>query len=62
MDSQRAQQIIESPTMINVNYNGIPVYIQEVHSSDKTATIFPLDEMDHEQKVELDGLVEQESH
>lgn len=58
MDKQRAQEIINSATMINVNYHGIPVYIQEVNDGNNTATIFPLDEMDNEQMVELNGLNE----
>ncbi|MBU9722387.1 MULTISPECIES: H-type small acid-soluble spore protein [Bacillaceae] len=58
MDIQRAQEIIESPTMINVNYHGIPVYIQQVNSNENTANVFPLDEMDHEQEVDINGLVE----
>ena len=62
MDSQRAKEIIQSPAMINVRYRGIPVYIQEVHAKDKTATVFPLDEMDHVQIVELDGLTDNGPH
>ncbi|WP_085993867.1 H-type small acid-soluble spore protein [Oceanobacillus senegalensis] len=58
MDSKRAQDIIDSIAMINVNYFGIPVYIQEVHEQQGTATVFPLDDMDHEQKVDLNGLNE----
>ncbi|RKQ33557.1 H-type small acid-soluble spore protein [Oceanobacillus halophilus] len=58
MDSKRAKEIIDSVTMINVNYHGIPVYIQDVHDKEETATVFPLDEMNHEQKVDLNGLTE----
>ncbi|WP_188454836.1 H-type small acid-soluble spore protein [Virgibacillus oceani] len=56
MDIQRAQEIMRSPVLINVNYHGIPVYIQDV--SPDTATIFPLDEMNNEQQVDLNGLSE----
>jgi len=59
MDIQRAVEIINSPKMINVSFRGIPVYIKDVNSNDQTATVFPLDEMDHEQMVELDGLFEE---
>lgn len=57
MDEQRAKEIIDSLPLINVNYHGIPVYIQELHGN-KTATIFPLDEMDNHQVVDLNGLEE----
>lgn len=58
MDNERAKEIIDSITMINVNYHGIPVYIQEVHDNKNTATVFPLDNMNHEQTVDLNGLQE----
>ncbi|MCQ6276878.1 H-type small acid-soluble spore protein [Bacillus sp. V3B] len=58
MDIQRSMEIIHSPSMINVSYRGIPVYIKEIHSIDQTATVFPLDEMGHEQVVDLEGLFE----
>ena len=58
MEIQRAMEIINSVEMINVSFRGIPVYLKEVHSSNQTATVFPLDEMDHEQIVELNGLFE----
>ncbi|WP_096186020.1 H-type small acid-soluble spore protein [Evansella halocellulosilytica] len=59
MDKQRAQEIIESQTMINVSYHGVPVYIQEVHANNDKAIVFPLDEMENEQEVDLKGLVEE---
>ena len=58
MEIQRAIEIINSVEMINVSFRGIPVYLKEVHSSNQTATVFPLDEIDHEQIVELNGLFE----
>lgn len=58
MEIQRAMEIINSVEMINVSFRGIPVYLKEVHSSNQTATVFPLDEIDHEQIVELNGLFE----
>jgi small acid-soluble spore protein H (minor) len=58
MDFERAKEIIQSPTMINVGYRGIPVYIKEVNVDQQTALVFPLDEMEHEQIVELKGLLE----
>ncbi|SDZ23495.1 small acid-soluble spore protein H (minor) [Evansella caseinilytica] len=58
MDSRRAQEIVNSPTLINVRYNGVPVYIQEVVEEKGMARVFPLDEMNHEQEVDLAGLQE----
>ncbi|WP_163969354.1 H-type small acid-soluble spore protein [Oceanobacillus halotolerans] len=59
MEVDRLQEIVQSPAMININYHGIPVYIQEVDDKNETARVFPLDEMDHEQFVDLNGLTEE---
>ncbi|MCE7791110.1 H-type small acid-soluble spore protein [Salipaludibacillus sp. CUR1] len=59
MDSQRVKEIINSPVMINVTYHGIPVYIEEVDPGSQTAVVLPLDEMDHHQEVDIEGLVEE---
>lgn len=48
MDTQRAKDIINSRSLINVNYHGIPVFIQQVHEGNDTATVFPLSEMENE--------------
>ena len=58
MDFQRAKAIIQSPAMVNISYRGIPVYLKEVNADQQTALVFPLDEMEHEQTVELRGLLE----
>ncbi|WP_209970854.1 small acid-soluble spore protein H [Paenibacillus eucommiae] len=59
MNKQRAQKIIESPVMVNVTYQGTPIYIQNVDEHNDTATIFPLDQPENEQSVPLDSLIEQ---
>ncbi|WP_338448917.1 H-type small acid-soluble spore protein [Niallia oryzisoli] len=59
MDIQRAMEIINSVEMVNVSFRGIPVYIKEVHSNNQTATVFPLDELDHPQIVDLHGLADE---
>lgn len=59
MNIQRAKEIIDSTSLINVNYRGIPVFIQQVNEETQTATVFPLDEMDNEQVVDLQGLIEE---
>ncbi|ALC83514.1 MULTISPECIES: small acid-soluble spore protein H [Bacillus] len=58
MNSQRAQEISESPVMANVTYNGIPIYIQHVDESNETARIYPLDNPENEQEVSLRSLKE----
>ncbi|MBY7145048.1 H-type small acid-soluble spore protein [Virgibacillus sp. NKC19-3] len=58
MDKAQAQEILNAHALINVHYHGFPVYIQELHPNTETATVFPLDEMNHEQEVDLDGLRE----
>ncbi|WP_047985702.1 H-type small acid-soluble spore protein [Ornithinibacillus californiensis] len=56
MDLQQAEKIINADVFINVHYRGIPVYIQEVNG--QTAKVFPLDGINHEQVVDLEGLNE----
>ena len=59
MNSQRVKQIIESPMMINVTYHGIPVYVEQLDEESQTAAVFPLDNMDARQEVDLAGLIEE---
>ncbi len=56
MDNDRAEKILQSDVFVNVNYHGIPVYIQEVNHN--KAKVFPLDALHHEQEVDLAGLNE----
>lgn len=58
MNKQRAQEIMESPDIKRVHYNGTPVYIQRVDEKGETARIFPLDDPSHEQTVSLNELHE----
>lgn len=58
LDSKRVKEILQSDAMIQVNYNGIPVYIQEVDEEKQMAKVFPLDNMDHVQHVDIEGLHE----
>ncbi|MDV2582774.1 H-type small acid-soluble spore protein [Alkalibacillus haloalkaliphilus] len=59
MEVNRAQEIYESPTLINVSYQGQPVFIQDIHPSENKATISPLTDIDDKQDVEVDHLVEE---
>ena len=58
MDSERAKEILQSQALINVSYRGIPVYIQDIIEERQMARVFPLDEMNNEQDVDLGGLHE----
>lgn len=58
MNNQRAQEIAVSPVMVDVTYNGTPIYIQHVDDKNETARIYPLDQPENEQSVPLSSLVE----
>ncbi|WP_102348169.1 small acid-soluble spore protein H [Bacillus sp. Marseille-P3661] len=58
MNMQRAKEISESPEMVNVTYDGTPIYIQHVDEETETARIFPLNEPQNERYVPLNGLEE----
>ncbi|REE68667.1 small acid-soluble spore protein H (minor) [Paenibacillus taihuensis] len=58
MNAQRAQEIAESATMVNVTYDGNPIYIQHVDAENETARIYPLDQPNQEITVSLNSLIE----
>ncbi|WP_188208102.1 H-type small acid-soluble spore protein [Alkalibacillus aidingensis] len=62
MESQRAQQIYEAPVLINVSYQGQPVFIQDVDLENNTATVSPLTDVEERQQVQVDDLVEEGPH
>lgn len=57
LNYKRVQQIIDSQELVQVTYHGIPVYIQSLDST-HIATVFPLDNIDDLQSVDIDGLLE----
>ncbi|MCU6793685.1 MULTISPECIES: H-type small acid-soluble spore protein [Paenibacillus] len=59
MNIQRAQEIIASPTMVNVTYQGDQIYIQNVDEQTEMARIYTLDEPEKECTVPLHNLIEQ---
>jgi len=59
MDVQRAQDITASPVMVDVTYNGKPVYIQRVDALNEMVTIYPLGQPHNERNVHLSSLREQ---
>lgn len=58
MNNQRAKDIVSCPVMINVTYNGMPIYIETVNGNNNTAKIHFLDQPDNKQEVSLNNLVE----
>jgi len=59
MDTRRAQEIISSPSMINVTYNGNAIYIENVNPHNETANIHMLNQPEKKQQVPLSSLREQ---
>jgi small acid-soluble spore protein H (minor) len=59
MNTQRAQEIVESPEMVQVTYDGVPIYIQHVDDRSEMARIYPIDAPQQEQTVPIRSLVEQ---
>lgn len=59
MNTQRAQEILESAQEIDVNYNGTPVWIQHVDKEAGTARVFKAENPEDEMTVPVDQLNEQ---
>jgi len=58
MDTRRAKEILSSPSMINVTYNGKEIYIENVNETAETANIHPLNQPEQKQEVPLTSLME----
>ncbi|MBW4839601.1 small acid-soluble spore protein H [Paenibacillus timonensis] len=58
MNSQRAKEIVASPSMVDVTCDGVPIYIQHVDEKNETARIFPLGQPENEKEVALSQLNE----
>lgn len=58
MDKKRAKIIASSPVMVNVTYNGAPVYIENVNESNDTAKIYLLNQPKNRQEVPITSLIE----
>jgi small acid-soluble spore protein H (minor) len=58
MNVQRAMQIIESTKEIEVHYNGVPVWIQNVDETGQTARVYTADKPDDEMLVPVTQLDE----
>lgn len=60
MDKNRAREIASSPEMVSVNYNGRPIYIEDVNPNKDAVSIHYLDQPGYSQEVSLTQLVEAE--
>ena len=58
MDSQRAQQIIASPHMLNVTYNGTRIYMEKIDPAGQNCTVHYLNKPDKRLDVSLNNLIE----
>lgn len=58
MNNKRAKEIVSSPIMAKVTYNGTPVYIEKINSDNTTANVHPLDQPGKSQRVDLSNLIE----
>jgi small acid-soluble spore protein H (minor) len=58
MDRDRVSEIVSSPDMVHVTYDGRPVYIEDLNSNRETASIHFLDQPSFSQEVRLTQLVE----
>jgi small acid-soluble spore protein H (minor) len=44
VDNQRAKEIVSSPNMVDVTYNGTKIYIDELNESDQCCAIHFIDQ------------------
>ena len=58
MNTERAQEIVSSPIMANVTYNGTPIYIESVNANRETASIHFLKNPNNSREVSLTNLQE----
>lgn len=58
MDKRRAKEIVSSPIMVNVTYNGTSIYIENVDENNATADIHPINQPNNKQEVALTSLIE----
>lgn len=58
MDKGRAKEIVSSPIMVNVTYNGMPIYIESINDNNETANIHYLNQSNNIMRVSLTNLVE----
>lgn len=60
MDNERAKEIISSPKMVNVTYNGTEVYMESLDEASHSCTIHFLNQPVTRLNVPLSSLEEQQ--
>lgn len=58
MNLTRAKEIVSSPSMIDVTYNGVPIYIEHINEDNGIAYIHSLDNPEDRQQVSITNLEE----
>lgn len=58
MDKQRAREIVSSPKMVNVTFNGSQIYIERVNEENNTADIHLLKHPNNKFEVSIKNLKE----
>ena len=59
MNKTRAEEIVSSPVMVEVTYNGVPIYIENVDVNNRTASIHFIESPGTKQQVSIDNLREE---
>lgn len=58
MDTRRAEEIVSSPVMVDVTYNGSKVYMEQVNDKRNSCVVHYLDKPDKKLSVPLSNLIE----
>jgi small acid-soluble spore protein H (minor) len=56
LDYNRAQEIVDSPSQIDVSYNGVAIWIDKIHDDRKTATIHLRHSLEERSEVSISEL------
>lgn len=58
MNANRVKQILSSSSDINVKYNGVSVWIDQLHEDGQTATVHLIGPLQEKSTVKINELVE----
>jgi len=60
LDINRVKQIVSSPSEIDVTYNGVSVWIDQIHDNEKLATVHLRHSLEERSEVDISELKEEE--